>query len=125
MKPLALALLLPFLAAPLHAQHAAFGNATCIGHVPDNPTTPALRNKHCTFLIGDPTRPDQLKLNALPPGEPLLVLGRSGSLEGTDHGATWFLVKTREGRQGYVPEYDLRCTATPDQCAAIGDKSVP
>ena len=111
------------LSATLHGQ--SFGNATCKGHIPDNPATPALHTRHCTFLIGDPSRVDQLNWITLPVGERLLVLGTSAALEGMDHGSTWYLVKTRDNRQGYVPEYDLQCTVARAECDSVAAKAVP
>jgi hypothetical protein len=54
--------------------------------------------KYCDFLIGDPHKIDALQWKSVPDSESLLVLGRSETLEGYDHGHSWYKVRIRDGR---------------------------
>lgn len=99
----------------------SWGNASCCGyqHTMErrkaDHVTEHLK-KYCDFLIGDPHKIDALQWKSVPDGERLLVLGRSETLEGYDHGDSWYKVRTRDGRTGYVDYSGVKCDGASDSC---------
>jgi hypothetical protein len=106
--------------APGAAAKNTWGNASCSGHrytrLDGKPAANEHGIKHCDFLIGNPHNISALKWKSIPDGERLLVLGRSDALEGYSHGNSWYQVKIRDGRTGYVDYTGVKCDGAPDSC---------
>src|SRR5215472_13145010 len=96
-----------------------WGNASCSGHRYYRKGNVAkYGKKHCDFMVGDPHNIPALKWEPIPDGERLLVLGASQALEGYSHGASWYKVKTRDGRTGYVDYSGVKCDGAAESCKA-------
>jgi hypothetical protein len=112
--------ILPLMPVTPGATAKHWGNASCSGHryirVAGKTDANEHGTKHCDFLIGDPHNIPALKWKSIPDGERLLVLGRSDALEGYSHGDSWYQVKTRDGRTGYVDYSGVKCDGAPDSC---------
>jgi hypothetical protein len=99
----------------------SFGNASCSGHqysTESHNTDRLYRVRHCDLVTGDPNNISALKWQPIPDGERLLVIGRSESLEGYDHGDTWFKIKTKDGRLGFVDDNGVKCDGESNSCKA-------
>jgi hypothetical protein len=97
----------------------SFGNASCSGHqysTESRKADPLYSGRHCDLLTGDPNKISTLKEQPIPDGGRLLVLGRSEALEGYDHGDTWFKVKIKNGRIGFVDDHGIQCDGESDSC---------
>ena len=118
MKAFVIATVFIWLSAP-SATARNWGNASCSGHREYRKGNAVqYGKKHCDLLVGDPHNIGVLQRRSIPDGERLLVLGMSQSLEGYDHGDSWYKVKTRDGRTGYVDYTGVKCDGAPDSCKA-------
>lgn len=90
-----------------------FGDASCSAYSGD---------KGCNLVNGNVRGPVQaLHWSIIPDGERLTVLGRSEELEGMDHGASWYKVRTEHGPEGYIQFGNIKCDGETKSCLMSGD----
>src|SRR5260370_15641693 len=80
----------------------SFGDASC---------SAGSGNKVCAFVSGNVRWP-----SVIPDGERLKVLGRSAEYDGTDHGASWYTLRTEHGQQGYIRLDPIKCDGDEESC---------
>jgi hypothetical protein len=81
-------------------------------------------SKGCDLVNGDTRKPVRwagLRWSVILDGERLKVLGRSAELDGMDHGAAWYKVRTEHGHEGYVEFAAIKCDDPAESCKCGGD----